>query len=74
MDLGQEEQKTLESWTSSQLQLLAPPRANSCLLSGLGSPGVIRPLDAGIPYTAEDTDILWPQAHHSPNSAPLLSL
>lgn len=74
MDLGQEEQKTLEPWTSSQLQLLAPPQANPCLLSGLSSLGVKRPLDAGIPHTAEDTDILWPQAHHSSNSAPLLSL
>ena len=25
-------------------------------------------------HTAEDTDILWPQAHHCSNSAPLLSL
>ena len=64
----------LGPWASSQLQLLSPPWASPCPLAGLSFPGVIRPLDAGIPHTPKDTDILSPQAHHPLNSTPLLSL
>lgn len=64
----------LGPWTSSQLQLLPPPWASPCPLAGLSFPGVLRPLDAGIPHTPKDTDILSPQAHHPSNSTPVLSL